>query len=129
MRTMFDDAPYEHADVGYDAGGPVRVDLTDTEAQHLREAVAGIVAATQMYLPEGFVVGSELVAGQDGPAAMVAVHPPAGPPISAGFTPDADELASGLTPDATEEVAKRLAANAAHQAMLAVGDDLIPTAR
>jgi hypothetical protein len=126
---MFDDAPYEHADVTLDTSGPVRVDLTDVEAQHLREAVAGIVAATQTYLPEGFVVGSELVVGQDGPAAMVAVHPPAGPPISAGFAPDAEELASGLTPAATEEVAKGLAASAALQAMVAVGDDLVPTAR
>jgi hypothetical protein len=95
----------------------------------LRRVVAGIVSQTESYLPEGFAVGSELSTGPNGPLATVAVHPPVGHPVSAGFSPDVDELDAGLTDEDRDEVARGLAASAAFQVMNAVGDDITPAAR
>lgn len=121
--------PYAGAPGVVDAGRPEESELSTSEVRHLREAVAGIVSRTQTYLPEGYAVGSELSYGSNGPQATVAVHPPVGRPISAGFTPDEEDLESGLTDDDRDEVARGLAASAAFQVMNAVGDDLTPTAR
>ncbi|CQR48848.1 MULTISPECIES: DUF5811 family protein [Haloferax] len=104
-------------------------ELTVEQMDALRRAVAGIVSRTESYLPEGFAVGSELSTGMNGPLATVAVHPPVGHPVSAGFSPDADELDAGLTDEDRNEVARGLAATAAFQVMSAVGDDLTPAAR
>ncbi|EMA08406.1 DUF5811 family protein [Haloferax denitrificans] len=104
-------------------------ELTVEQMDALRRAVAGIVSRTESYLPEGFAVGSELSTGSTGPLATVAVHPPVGHPVSAGFSPDADELDAGLTDEDRNEVARGLAATAAFQVMSAVGDDLTPAAR
>lgn len=121
--------PYAGAPGVVDAGRPEESELSTSEVRHLREAVSGIVSRTQTYLPEGYAVGSELSYGSNGPQATVAVHPPVGRPISAGFTPDEEDLETGLTDDDRDEVARGLAASAAFQVMNAVGDDLTPTAR
>ncbi|SFR50892.1 DUF5811 family protein [Halogeometricum limi] len=121
--------PYAGAPGVVDAGRPEESELTPAQVRRLREAVAGIVSRTQTYLPDGYAVGSELSYGSNGPQATVAVHPPVGRPISAGFTPDQDDLDTGLTDDDRDEVARGLAASAAFQVMNAVGDDLTPTAR
>lgn len=105
------------------------IELSADEKQGLRRAVAGIVSRTESYLPDGYVVGSELTYGSNGPQATVAVRPPAGHPVSAGFTPDADDLEAGLDDADRDEVAQGLAASAAAQMMHAVGDSPIPTAR
>jgi hypothetical protein len=104
-------------------------ELTTDQKRTLRRAVAGIVSRTQSYLPEGYVVGSELSYGANGPLATVAVQPPAGRPVSAGFSPNVDDLETGLTDADRNEVAQGLAASAAMQMMQAVGDDPAPTAR
>jgi hypothetical protein len=104
-------------------------ELTQSQRRALRQAVAGIVARTESYLPDSYTVGSELSSGSDGPTATVAVRPPAGHPVSAGFTPDLDDLESGLSDDERDEVARGLAASAALQVMDAVGDGVTPTAR
>ncbi|MFC6615737.1 DUF5811 family protein [Halopenitus salinus] len=104
------------------------VDLSATQERELRSAVAGIVTQTESYLPDSYVVGSELSVGSDGPQATVAVNPPAGHPVSAGFTPDPEDLDAGLEKTETDEVAKGLAASAALQVMNAIGD-LTPTAK
>jgi hypothetical protein len=104
-------------------------DLSTAEVQRLRRAVAGIVAQTRTYLPDSYAIGSELSHGSGGPQATVAVHPPVGHPVSAGLTPDADDLQSGLSAEDCTEVARGLAASAAFQVMSTVGDDLTPTAR
>lgn len=104
-------------------------DLSTAEVRRLRQAVAGIVAQTRTYLPDSYAIGSELSSGSGGPRATVAVHPPVGHPVSAGLTPDADDLESGLSSEECTEVARGLAASAAFQVMSAVGDDLTPTAR
>ncbi|SFR62347.1 hypothetical protein SAMN04487947_2957 [Halogeometricum rufum] len=121
--------PYAGAPGVVDAGRPAESELSTAQVRRLREAVAGIVSRTQNYLPEGYAVGSELSYGSNGPQATVAVHPPVGRPISAGFTPDEEDLESGLTDSDRDEVAQGLAASAAFQVMNAVGDELTPTAR
>ncbi|MFW6320514.1 MAG: DUF5811 family protein [Halohasta sp.] len=103
-------------------------ELTGGQKDALRGAVADIVAETQSYLPEGYQVGSELTYG-GGPTATVAVDPPAGHPVTAGYSPDPDELETGLDPDTQREVAQGLAASAVLQVMNAVGDGITPTAR
>jgi len=122
--------PYAGAPGVVDAGQPsTDVDLTAEQVQTLRRAVSGIVAQTRNYLPDSYAIGSQLSHGTEGPMATVAVHPPAGHPVSAGFTPDVEELDAGLTDDDRAEVARGLAASAALQVMNAVGDDVTPTAR
>ncbi|MFA9516481.1 DUF5811 family protein [Halopenitus sp. H-Gu1] len=112
------------------AGEPetATIDLSSDQERELRSAVAGIVTQTESYLPDSYIVGSELSVGTDGPQATVAVNPPAGHPVSAGFTPDPDDLDAGLAKTETDEVAKGLAASAALQVMNAIGD-LTPTAK
>jgi hypothetical protein len=103
-------------------------ELSVGQKDALRVAVAGIVDETQSYLPEGYQVGSELTYGS-GATATVAVDPPAGHPVTAGYSPDPDELESGLDPDTQQEVAQGLAASAVMQVMDAVGDGITPTGR
>jgi hypothetical protein len=122
--------PYAGSPGIVEAGQPSRnVELTPEQVQSLRRAVAGIVTRTEGYLPDGYAVGSELSYGQNGPQATVAVRPPAGSPVSAGLTPDPEDLDAGLDSDDRDEVARGLAASAAMQVMAAVGDGITPTAR
>jgi hypothetical protein len=121
--------PYAGSPGVVDAGRPEKIDLSSAQKDTLRTAVAGIVAQTQTYLPEGYAVGSELSNGVNGPQATVAVQPPVGNPVSAGFTPDADELETGLDPADRDEVARGLAASAALQVMTAMEGKLTPTGR
>lgn len=122
--------PYAGAPGVTEAGQPSKdVELTPDQRRMLRRAVAGIVAQTRTYLPDSYAIGSELSYGSNGPQATVAVHPPAGHPVSAGFTPDLDDLESGLDADDRREVARGLAASAALQVMNAVGDGVAQTAR
>ncbi|WP_435124201.1 DUF5811 family protein [Halobaculum sp. D14] len=121
--------PYAGAPGVVEAGRPEDVDLSTEQKESLRRAVAGIVTRTESYLPEGYAVGSELSYGANGPQATVAVRPPVGHPVSAGFSPELDDLEAGLDDDDRTEVAQGLAASAAAQVMEAVGDDLEPTAR
>jgi hypothetical protein len=121
--------PYAGPPGVVDAGQPEEIDLDPDEKDALREAVANIVTLTESYLPDGYTVGSELSYGVNGPQATVAVRPPIGHAVSAGFSPSIEELTAGLDDEDRQEVAKGLAASAAMQVMQAVGDDIEPTAR
>jgi hypothetical protein len=122
--------PYAGAPGVVDAGQPTQdVELSRDQKLALRRAVAGIVSQTESYLPDGYAVGSELSYGTNGPTATVAVQPPAGNPVSAGFSPDPDDLETGLDEADRDEVARGLAASAAVQVMNVVGDGVTPTAR
>ena len=122
--------PYAGSPGVVDAGQVTRDEkLTPEQVQTLRRTVSGIVSRTQTYLPDSYAVGSELSYGANGPMATVAVHPPVGHPVSAGFTPDDEDPAAGLSDEDSQEVARGLAASAALQVMNAVGDDVTPTAR
>lgn len=114
------------ATVGGQSASDTELSVGQKEA--LRHAVAGIVAETQSYLPEGYQVGSELQYGS-GPTATVAVDPPAGHPVTAGYSPAPEDLDAGLDTDTQREVAQGLAASAALQVMNAVGDGITPTGR
>ena len=110
-------------------GQPTTVEeLSTGQRDALRHAVAGIVAETESYLPEGYQVGSEL-ATASGATATVAVDPPAGHPVTAGYSPEPDELDGGLDAETQREVAQGLAASAVLQVMNAVGDGITPTGR
>lgn len=122
--------PYAGSPGVVDAGQPSDpVELTQDQRRELRRALARIVARTESYLPDGYAVGSELSTGSGGPEATVAVQPPVGHPVSAGFVPDANDPDAGISEADREEVARGLAASAAAQVMNAVGDDVTPTAR
>ena len=120
--------PYAGGPGVTNVGEPAAVDLSPEQERQLRRTVAGIVTRTESYLPDSYAVGSELSVGAEGPQATVAVNPPAGHPVSAGFTPDADELEAGIADADADEVAKGLAASAAVQVMNAISD-VTPTAR
>jgi hypothetical protein len=121
--------PYAGAPGVVDAGRPEAAELSAAQKESLRTAVAGIVSQTRTYLPDGYTVGSELSTGVNGPQATVAVQPPVGNPVSAGFTPDADDLETGLDQSDRDEVARGLAASAALQVMNAMDGKITPTGR
>jgi hypothetical protein len=108
-------------------------ELSADQKRALRREVARIAARTREFLPDEYVVNSNVKHGVGGPLAMVAVRPPVGQPVSADFTPDADDLtAEDYTPidaDDREEVARGLAASAALQVKRNLKNDPAPTAR
>jgi len=128
LSSMNGNNPYAGSPGVTDAGEPAPVDLSPEQERRLRQTVAGIVSRTESYLPDSYAVGSELSVGANGPQATVAVNPPAGHPVSAGFAPDRDELETGIAEADADEVARGLAASAAAQVMDAVGD-VTPTAK
>ncbi len=103
-------------------------ELTADQRRTLRADLSAITRRVREYLPDEYVVGAEVSSGQSGPEAMVAVQPPIGHPISAGFQPDLDSE-EYITENDREEVARGLAASAALQVKHAVSDDVSPTAR
>jgi len=117
---------YGNSPIGGDASPEP---LSPTQRRRLKRDLAAVAARTREYLPGEYVVGSELSTGTDGPQATVAVRPPAGHPVSAGFTPDGEEFDGGLDEGERDEVARGLAASAAVQVMNAVGDGVSQTAR
>lgn len=106
-------------------------ELTPEQKRSLRREVATIAARTREFLPDEYAVDVDVRAGVTGPTATVAVHPPAGHPVSAGFTPERDDLKGGdvIPIEDRDEVARGLAASAALQVKQAVQDDVTPTAR
>lgn len=86
------------------AGGP---EPTPADRRELRREMTAVTARARKLLPAAFVVGAEVVAGADGLRATVAVQPPAGSVVSAGFEPgEAGDLAHDLAAGAALE-AKR----------------------
>lgn len=98
-------------------------DLTPEQHRRLREQVSEIAAVTREYLPDEYAIGAELRQGSAGPEATVAVEPPLGHPVSAGFALEFDEV-DDVDVD-VDEVARGLAATAALQVKQAMdGEDL-----
>src|SRR6056297_2571798 len=106
-------------------------ELTGEQKRALRRDVSRIAAQTRAYLPDEYVVDSAVSQAAGGPRATVAVQPPVGHPVSAGFSPENDDLESDSLIDDEDrsEVARGLAASAALQVKQAVQDDVMPTAR
>ena len=109
-------------------------EVTPGQKRALRREVSRVAARTREFLPDEYVVDSEVSHGVGGPQVTVAVRPPIGRPVSAGFTPDIDvesieEPGAIIDDDDRDEVARGLAASAALQVKHAMGDELTPTAR
>jgi len=86
-------------------------ELTSEQRRQLRTRGTAVAARARELLPEGFVVGSELVEGHDGVRATVAVRPPSGTVVSAGFAlADAEDAGN-------DDLARQIAAGAALEAM------------
>ena len=104
--------------------------LTPEQRASLRDSLAHIAARTREYLPSEYIVGAEITSGADGAQAFVAVQPPIGNAVSAGFRPDFEEGDAGLIDtDERTEVAQGLAASAALQVKQSLGTDAEPAAR
>lgn len=127
---MNGNTPYSGLPTETPAGRPTidRTGLSKEQKRLLRHEVSQIAARVRMYLPEEYLVDSDVRYGIYGVEATVAVHPPIGNPVSAGFTPDPEEEPI-IDTEEREEVAKGLAANAALQVKQAVQNDVTPTAQ
>lgn len=101
-----------HGNTPY-AGRPVE-DITPAQRQALRREMAVVTARARSLLPDEFLIGAEIRQGSDGPEATVAVQPPSGSVVSAGFTPEENDPAA---------LARDLAAGAALEARRAYDDD------
>ena len=84
------------------------VELSPEQRRALRQDCTAVARRARELLPDEFVVGSELVDANDGVRATVAVRPPGGTIVSAGFT--ADESAD------RDDIAHSIAATAALEA-------------
>lgn len=71
--------------------GPADAELSVERRRALRRELADVAAETRELLSDEFVVGAELSGQADGFRATVAVQPPAGSVVSAGFDAGADE--------------------------------------
>lgn len=83
-------------------------ELSPDQRRALRQDCSAVARRARELLPDEFVVGSELVEANDGVRATVAVRPPGGTIVSAGFT--ADETAD------RDDIAHSIAASAALEA-------------
>lgn len=95
-----------HGNAPQNLGDPI--ELTAEQRKLLRRDGAAVAARARELLPDGFVVGSELVDGPAGIRATVAVRPPGGSVVSAGFSIEEDADPASL--------AHRIAAGAALEA-------------
>jgi hypothetical protein len=129
---MNGNTPYAGRPDATGAGQRADADVPDLSADERRDLRAGldtVAARTREFLPDEYVVGAQIVAGTDGPEGTIAVQPPVGPAVSAGFTPDAEELVDGIPDEDRDEVAHQLAATAALQVKRAVEDAVAPVAQ
>ncbi|WP_458209744.1 DUF5811 family protein [Haladaptatus sp. NG-SE-30] len=109
-------------------------ELSPEQKRALRNSVSDIATLTRRYLPDEYVIGSQVTNGATGPQATVSVQPPVGHIVSAGFEPERDELDGEhdddlIDADDRDEVARGLAASAVLQVKQAVEDKITPTAR
>jgi hypothetical protein len=127
---MYGNTPYAGDDSTNRAAQAV---LTPDQRRELRRGVVGVATRTRAFLPDEYVIGTELTAGLDGsPHALVAVHPPIGSPVSAGISPDDDDFEREggiISAEDREEVARSLAAQAALQVKQSLNSDVDATAR
>ncbi|ELY92816.1 hypothetical protein C483_06702 [Natrialba hulunbeirensis JCM 10989] len=105
-------------------------DLSSSQKRLLHRDVSRIAARTREFLPSEYAVDADVSTGATGPQVTVAVRPPVGHAVSAGFTPDLEDVSEEvITSDERDEVARGLAASAALQVKQAVSDAMTPTAK
>jgi hypothetical protein len=71
--------------------GGADVDPTPEHRRALRRDLLAVASSTRELLADDFVVGAEISEGDGALSATVAVQPPAGSVVSAGFEYDADD--------------------------------------
>jgi hypothetical protein len=71
--------------------GPADVEPSVERRRAFRRELVDVAASTRALLSDEFVVGAELSGRTDGLQATVAVRPPAGSVVSAGFEPGEDD--------------------------------------
>jgi hypothetical protein len=104
------------------------VSLTPEERKRLRRDLTHVAARTRELLPGDFVVGSELTSSAEGPRATIAVRPPIGSVVSAGYTPERGEDVH-IDEDERNDLALGLAASAALQVKQSMPDNEMPAAQ
>ncbi|SEW16764.1 DUF5811 family protein [Natrinema salifodinae] len=106
-------------------------DLSSAQKRLLHRDVSRIAARTREFLPDEYVVDADVSSGISGPQVTVAVRPPVGHAVSAGFTPELEEAAAEevITADERDEVARGLAASAALQVKQAISNNVRPTGK
>ena len=105
-----------HGNTPY-AGSPVpEVETTPEHRRTLRRELVDLAASTRELLSDDFIVGGEISDNDGALRATIAVQPPAGSVVSAGFEPDLDGSAD------TESLARDLAAGAVLEAKHASHD-------
>lgn len=128
---MYGNSPHAGAH-GTDSGrvgGGDGGELTGDQRRRLQAGVADIAAITRELLPEPYVVGGQVQSGTDGVEVTVAVQPPVGNPVSAGFQPEFDSDEDPIPSGDRQEVARGLAASAALQVKRALDGDVPQAAR
>ena len=101
--------------------------LSAEQRRRMERDLSRVAERTREYLPGEYIVGSELSAGVDGPEATVAVQPPVGSVVSAGYSPENPERT--IPDNERDDIARGLAASAALQVKRALGENSRPTAR
>ncbi|WP_254840668.1 DUF5811 family protein [Natronomonas marina] len=89
--------------------GPAEAEPSIESRRALRRELVDVATSTRALLSDEFVVGAEISGNTDGLQATVAVQPPAGSVVSAGFDPDEDDATA-------ETLAQELAAGAVFEA-------------
>ncbi|QZA88899.1 hypothetical protein K0C01_01655 [Salinarchaeum sp. IM2453] len=131
---MNGNTPYGGTPTVTPAGKRASADISDPapdQIRRLQENMSEIAAETRKLLPNGYLVNTNVGRGATGVKAQIAVRPPAGRPVSAGFSPSEDELQSSeiIDTDDQTEVARGLAASAILQVKQAVSSDITSVAR
>lgn len=128
---MNGNTPYTGRPDSVEAGrrNTLEPDISPEQRRALQRSVATIAARTREFLPNEYAVGSEVRRGASGTEAHVAVRPPIGNAVSAGFRPELDEDGA-IDKAEQDEVARGLAASAALQVKQALsGQDRDAVAR
>ena len=103
------------------------------ENRTLRSNAKTVATQVRYLLPAEYSVTGDVTDGTNGPQAFVAIQPPIGRPITAGFGieeyTDSEGDGTDIPDEERDEVAADLAARAAIQVKQAVSDGLTPTAR
>ena len=103
------------------------VSLTADQRQTLRSDLTHVATGLREVLPDDFAVGSEITSGTNGPRATIAVQPPLGSVVSAGYSPTPEKVS--ITDAEHDDLVHGLAASAALQVKQAMTDDAAPTAQ
>ena len=96
--------------------GPVETEFAPEDRRALRRDLVDVATSTRDLLSDDFVVGGEISDDDGALHATVAVQPPAGSVVSAGFEPEGHEAGD------VESLARDLAAGAVLEAKHAAQD-------